>query len=95
MNSAATAWIIGIQANPTLNLTRGLTYTFTISAPSHPFWIKTIQSTGTANAYNTGVTNNGTDSGTITFVVSAGAPDTLYYNCQFHPLMFGVINITG
>ena len=92
-NSSNTAWIFGIQANPTLNLIRGLTYTFTISAPGHPFWIKTIEGTGTGNAYSTGVTGNGTDDGTITFVVDAGAPSTLYYNCQFDSLMNGVINI--
>jgi len=94
-NSSNTAWIIGIQANPTLNLIRGLTYTFTISAPGHPFWINTIEGTGTGNAYSTGVTNNGTDDGTITFVVDAGAPSTLYYNCQFDSMMNGVINITS
>ncbi len=82
-------------SNPTLNLVQGATYTFTISAAGHPFWIKTVSSTGTGNAYNTGVTNNGTDSGTITFVVPYGAPATLYYNCQLHSGMAGTINIIG
>lgn len=96
MNSSSTAWIFGSAgANPTLSLTRGLTYTFIISAPGHPFWIKTIQGAGTGNAYTTGVTGNGTDNGTITFVVGAGAPSTLYYNCSAHSPMFGVINITS
>jgi hypothetical protein len=88
------AYIINEATNPTLSLVEGEVYTFIINAPGHPFWIKTVSSTGTANAYNTGVTNNGTDSGTITFIVPAGAPSTLYYNCQYHSLMAGTILIT-
>jgi len=88
------AYIINGAANPTLSLVEGEVYTFVISAPGHPFWIKVISSTGTGNQYNTGVTNNGTDSGTITFVVPIGAPSTLYYNCQYHSGMAGTILIT-
>ena len=88
------AYIINGVANPTLSLVEGEVYTFVISAPGHPFWIKTVNSTGTGNQYNTGVTNNGTDSGTITFVVPVGAPATLYYNCQYHSAMAGTILIT-
>lgn len=77
----------------TLTLARGGTYTFNISAVGHPFYIKTVPGTGTGNAYNTGVTNNGTDNGTITFAVPENAPNTLYYNCRFHSGMAGTINI--
>ena len=75
-------------------MTEGQTYTFNISAIGHPFWIKTVNSTGTGNAYNDGVTNNGTDNGTITFIVPYTSPSTLYYNCQFHSSMEGTINVT-
>jgi hypothetical protein len=92
-NSGSAAYIINGSSNPTLTLMRGETYTFNISAVGHPFWIKTVSSTGTGNQYNTGVTNNGTDNGTITWVVDAGAPSTLYYNCQNHIAMAGTINI--
>jgi len=51
--------------------------------------------TGTGNAYNSGVTNNGIDNGTITFVVPYDAPSTLYYICQFHSGMAGTINVTN
>ena len=64
--------------NPDLTLKRGVTYTFTINAPGHPFFIKTIQGTTDANTYNEGVTNNGAESGTISFDVPLDAPDTLY-----------------
>jgi len=74
-------------------LERGKTYTFTINSPGHPFFINSTQGTGTNNAYNNGVTNNGSTNGVITFVVPSDAPDTLFYNCQFHPSMTGTITI--
>jgi hypothetical protein len=81
-------------SNPTLNLTRGSTYNFDVNTgPTHPFWIKTSPTTGLGNAYNTGVTNNGTHSNTITFTVPSNAPNTLYYACQNHSTMQGTINI--
>ena len=79
--------------NPTLTLMEGETYTFNINALGHPFWIKTVSSIGTENAYSSGVTNNGIANGTITFTVPYDAPSTLYYNCQVHSSMGGIINI--
>lgn len=88
-------YIINGQSNSTLSLTEGQTYTFNINATGHPFWIKTVNSTGTTNQYNTGVTNNGIANGTITFIVPYDVPSTLYYNCQIHSSMAGIINITN
>ena len=79
--------------DPDLTLTRGQTYTFTVDASGHPFFIKSVQGNTNANAYNSGVTNNGTEDGTVTFVVPMEAPDTLFYNCQFHSAMTGTLNI--
>lgn len=87
-------YTIASSFNPTLNFKRGSTYTFTVNAAAHPFWIKTAAVTGTGSAYSSGVTNNGIGSGTLTFVVPMDAPSTLYYVCQFHIAMLGVINIT-
>jgi hypothetical protein len=52
-----------------------------------------LQAAGTANAYNDGVTGNGTGSGDVTFAVPQAAPDTLYYNCENHTAMTNVIHI--
>lgn len=79
--------------DPTLYLARGQTYTFTISTTGSPFYIKTAATTGTNNVYTSGITGNGTDSGTITFTVPQDAPDTLYYISQFYPGMTGTIYI--
>jgi len=97
-NTGTTAYVLNggdlsNASNPDLTLERGKTYTFTINASGHPFYIKTVQGNTTANAYNTGVTNNGTQDGTITFTVPMDAPDTLFYNCQFHSVMTGVLTI--
>lgn len=94
-NSDSSSYTINSSSNPTLTLERGGTYTFNVSASGHPFWIKTAQVTGTGSAYNTGVTNNGTQSGTITFTVPEDAPSTLYYICQFHGSMVGTINVVS
>ena len=77
--------------NPTLTVVEGETYTFNVKALGHPFWIKTVKSTGTENAYSSGVTNNGIADGTITFTVPYDAPSILYYNCQLHSSMAGEI----
>ena len=94
-NLGSSSYTIDSSPNPTLTLERGGTYTFNVSASGHPFWIKTAQITGTGSAYSTGVTNNGTDSGTITFTVPEDAPSTLYYSCQFHGTMAGTINVVA
>jgi Cu/Zn superoxide dismutase len=98
-NSGASAYVFNGNGltnsqNPDLTLTRGETYTFAVSAAGHPFWIKSSQSTGAGDVYNSGVTNNGAESGTVTFTVPADAPDTLYYICQFHGSMTGTLTIT-
>ena len=93
-NNGASSYIINSVSNPSLNLLRGFTYYFTVSASGHPFWIKTSQTTGTGNAYSSGIVNNGTDNGLITFVVPYNAPSTLYYICQYHGSMVGQINVS-
>ncbi|MGK0254743.1 MAG: hypothetical protein ACI9OE_002251 [Mariniflexile sp.] len=47
----------------------------------------------TANLYNLGVTKNGAVTRTFTFMVPANAPNTLYYNCEFHGSMTGTLSI--
>ena len=84
----------GLQANdPVLTLERGKTYEFEVSEQGHPFWIKTDQISGSSSQYNDGITNNGLSNGKLIFTVPSDAPSTLYYICQIHSNMTGVINI--
>jgi len=94
-NVGFSAYSIDGTNNRTLTLCRGGTYTFTLAASGHPFYIKTVQGVGTANAYNDGVTGNGSETGSITFAVPGNAPASLFYNCQYHGSMTGNINIVS
>jgi hypothetical protein len=92
-NVGFSAYTIDGVSNPTLTLYRGVTYTFQVSTPGHPFWIKTMQTTGTGNPYSSGVTGNGSTTGDVVFTVPMNAPDQLYYICEFHSSMTGVFQI--
>lgn len=94
--SGGTYSINGTSGNPGLTLLRGHTYVFTVNAAGHPFWLQTtIGAYNNTYTYSTGVTNGGDDVGGITFTVPENAPSTLYYVCQFHPSMNGIITIIG
>jgi plastocyanin len=98
-NSGTSAYVFNGEgltnaSNPNFTFKRGGTYTFNVSTPGHPFYINTVQGLGTANKYTVGTINNGAVSGVITFTVPMSAPPTLYYNCEFHPSMTGIITIT-
>ena len=88
-------YYVGEQVNPDLTLKRGVTYQIQVKTYGHPLWIKTELGPGKDNAYTDGITGNGTDKGVITFVVPTNAPDRLFYNCEYHIVMHGVINITN
>jgi len=79
--------------NPPLYLNRGVNYRFNVNASGHPFLIKTIPGTGLDNVYPNGVVNNGAQVGIVTFKVPFNAPNTLYYQCQNHAPMVGVMII--
>lgn len=88
------AYVIDFQDNPAITLVRGNTYTFTLNLDGiYPFFIKTQPTLGTTNQYNSGVSNNGATSGTITFTVPQDAPDTLYYVNPTQFAMQGVFNV--
>ena len=94
-NSGTGAYVIDGVNNPTLSFTKGRRYILNVNSPGHPFWIQTVSGAySSENIYNTGVTNNGTDSGTIIVEVAYDAPD-LYYACQFHSSMQGSISISS
>jgi len=101
-NSGTAAWVFtgsglsGAQ-NPTLTVSRGDVISFTNNAASsaHFFSIKTAQGTGAANRFDTGVTGvgNGQSAGTLVWTVPASAPAVLFYQCEAHAPMVGLINV--
>jgi hypothetical protein len=92
-NSGSSSYLINGVSDPNLSLVRGFSYTFQVNASGHPFWIKSVQGNGTGNAYNSGVSDNGTAIGSVQFTVPTNAPSQLFYNCQFHSPMTGELNI--
>ena len=96
-NSGASAYVVDGVNTPTLTLTRGQTYTFTVTAVGHPFWIAIARGAGDteSNAFAQGVTGNGASPGTVTFAVPASAPATLFYQCAFHDPMGGTLQIVS
>ena len=78
-------FIDSVQA-PALNLIKGFTYTFDVSASSnsgHPLRFKD----GSGNSYTTGVTTSGTEGqtgATVTLDVASDAPSSLRYYCTAH-----------
>ena len=94
LNIAAVAGAYEINGvnNPTLVVRRGQTYTFNLNTAGHPFF---LQTTGGGyhwpNTYADGFTGNNRTSGEYRWVVPQDAPDEIFYQCKFHPVMFGKI----
>ncbi len=64
--------------------------TFYVDSPGHPFYLKTINGSGSDNQISN-VTNNGTDSGTVSWSIPSGSEGTYYYQCSVHENMQGQI----
>ena len=94
-NAGSGAYVINGSENPTLSFIRGHRYVINVNAVGHPFWIQTVSGAySSENIYNDGITNNGTQNGTIIFEVPFNAPQ-LYYVCQFHSSMKGAILVSN
>ena len=82
--------------DPTITLKRGEMYTFSVNPLKYdlnPFSIKTSRRIGDEYLYNDGITNNGVNFGTLTFIVPLDAPDKLYYVNENNVSASGIINI--
>jgi len=79
--------------NARLQLYRNKRYVFVIDSVGHPFWIKTVSSTNDLNGLTEGITNNGIEQGEITLTITNNNFHHLYYNCQYHSSMAGMIDI--
>jgi len=83
------SYTVNGASDPTITLSRGMTYTFQVDAAGHPFAIHTLAGT----RFTDGVTGNGVQDGPLTFVVPQSAPDELRYQCENHVAMRGQIMI--
>lgn len=79
--------------NPDVNIYVDETINFKVSAPGHPFYLKTVTGTGTANPVSGGsLTNNGTESLTVSWTPTVAG--TYFYVCQHHGAMNGKLIVT-
>ena len=81
--------------NKNIAMSVGSIIKFNLDSPGHPFWIKTVQGSGTNNTYqNTDYisNNNGKISGSTVF--SPPSAGTWYYNCENHTAMTGTIVVS-
>jgi len=92
-NSGMSGYLVNGVVNGTIKFTKGKKYRIIVNAAGHPFWIQTVSGAySAANLYSTGITNAGTDNGSILVELPQSAPDNLYYVCQYHSSMRGSIN---
>tara|TARA_B100001250_G_scaffold33926_1_gene27511 strand:- start:2033 stop:4174 length:2142 start_codon:yes stop_codon:yes gene_type:complete len=84
--------VSGNNASVTVEI--GDTLNFVVDASGHPFYIKTVNGTGTGNQVTTpAATNQGAQSGTVSWTPNTAG--TYYYNCSLHASMNGTITVTA
>ena len=77
--------------NPVIHLARGQRYEFVNEMNAHGFQIQSGSVGG--DPYDPGVTNNGSQNGTIAIEVPFNAPNELFYQCTSHSGMGGTFTI--
>ena len=82
-----------LTQNPIIELYKGQTYTFDISATDMPFTIRTERELSADTIYENGVTNNNIENGILTFTVPLNAPTRLYYQNSNNINSGGIIRI--
>jgi len=76
--------------DPSVTIKVGDTIDFAVDASGHPFYLKTVQGTGTSDLIS-GVTNNGATNGTVSWTPTTAG--TYYYQCSLHNGMNGTITV--
>jgi len=76
--------------DPSVTIKVGDTIDFAVDASGHPFYLKTVQGTGTSDLVS-GVTNNGATNGTVSWTPTTAG--TYYYQCSLHNGMYGTITV--
>lgn len=91
-NSGMGGYVVNGVLNGPITLTPGKPHRISIQAPGHPFWFQTSYGAyNQADVYDIpGISGQGTDAGQIEVLLPSNAPQ-LYYACQFHSTMKGVV----
>jgi plastocyanin len=76
--------------DPSVTVNVGDTIDFAVDASGHPFYLKTVQGTGTSDLISD-VTNNGATNETVSWTPTTSG--TYYYQCSLHNGMNGTITV--
>ena len=76
--------------DPSITFNVGDEINFIVDAANHPFYIKTVQGTGTDDLVS-GVNNNGQTDGVVNWKPTQAG--TYYYQCSAHNGMYGTITV--
>jgi hypothetical protein len=91
-NSGSGSYLVNGTSNSLISFEKGKKYRIHVNATGHPFWIQAVSGAySLANVYSSGITNNGAQLGHILVELPQGAPDNLYYACEYHSSMAGSI----
>ena len=77
---------------PSFIVKRGLTYTFTINTPGHPFYLSPIEPAMWESSYGSRFTDAAT-SGSVTFTPDSNTPDFVFYHSTTNSFMGGMIRV--
>lgn len=93
-NSGTGGYLVNGVLNGPITFQLGKLYKVSVQASGHPFWFQTVYGAySEANVYShPGISGQGTDAGHIQVLLPLNAPQ-LYYACQFHSAMKGVVLI--
>ena len=86
--AVAGAYEINGVNNPTLIVRRGQTYTLNLNTEFISSGCRRRVAISLPN-YSNGFTGNSQTTGEHYWVVPEDAPDEIFYQCEFHPVMFG------
>ena len=83
--------------NVDIKISKGDVLKFELDVGGHAFWIKTYPGAGQDNAVSSGISGvgQGKTSGVLIWDTSEIMEGTYYYQCQFHPHMFGQIIVAA
>ena len=76
--------------DPSITINVGDILNFAVDASGHPFYLKTVQGTGTDNLISE-ASGNGATNGTVSWTPATAG--TYYYQCSLHNGMYGTITI--
>jgi len=85
--------VSGNNAGVTVYVGDTINFNLSSVSVSHPFYLKTLQGTGTSNQVSTPIATGQGSTGTATVSWTPNAAGAYYYQCSNHNAMHGIISV--